>query len=54
MLFALLARYVALEMHPQTLLFDLATAKLAQRGCKTELSLDDDEKYAFSNFALPQ
>ena len=45
--------YVALEMHPQTLLLDLAVAKLAQQGCRTEISLDDDEKYAFADFALP-
>ena len=41
-------------MHPQTLLLELSLAKLAQQGCKTEVSLDDDEKYAFSNFPLPE
>lgn len=46
--------YVALEMHPQTLLLELSVAKLVQQGCKTEVSLDDDEKYAFSNFPLPE
>jgi hypothetical protein len=45
--------YLALEMHPKTLLLELSIAKLAQTGCKTEVSLDDDEKYAFSSFPLP-
>lgn len=45
--------YVALEMHPRTRLVELTVAKLAQQGCKTVVSLDDDEKYGFSTFPLP-
>jgi hypothetical protein len=45
--------YVALEMHPRTRLVELTIAKLAQQGCKTVVSLDDDEKYGFSEFPLP-
>jgi hypothetical protein len=45
--------YLALEMHPKTLLLELSIAKLAKSGCKTEVSLDDDEKYALSSIPLP-